>query len=199
MKRLTILALLLISCAFQSHAQNVKVEFEPDIVYDYYDAYGNYHGAWSWFNIKYDTYDQQRSWMEDTKPRFNIYLMPVGIMFQGKQTEPSLALDFGVRMTRHFYIGAETGVNFRTYGNVPLALNVKGLIPIGKHICPYISASAGGYFGIQRLEGINGFYSSLKAGLEFNRVNLAAGYSLIKLPSSFSGNFQLTFGIRIGR
>ncbi len=212
MKRLTILALLLISCAFRSHAQNVKVEFEPDIVYDYYDAYGNYHSAWSWFNIKYDTYDQQRSWMENPKPRFNIYLMPVGIMFQGKQTEPSLALDLGVRMTRHFYIGAETGVNFRTYGNVtsvgtpkysgtyvPLALNVKGLIPIGKNICPYISASAGGYFGIQRLEGTNGFYSSLRAGLEFNRFNLAAGYSLIKLPSSFSGNFQMTFGFRIGR
>ncbi len=199
MKRLAILALILILGAAKAMAQPADV----------WDEQYEHPYPLGFFKIK--DYDQQRSWMENPNPRFNIYFMPIGIMFQGQRSEPTMLLDLGVRTSRHFYAGVETGVNFATGKTVavgtpdylgtyvPLALNIKGLLPSGKRLCPYISASAGGYFGIQSLEGTNGLYGSLRAGIEYNRVNLTAGYSLIKLPTELAGGFQFHFGFRFGR
>ncbi len=80
-------------------------------------------------------------------------------------------------------------------------MNVKGLLPVGKKFCPFISASAGGCFGIQTrsMEGVNGFYSNIRAGIEYNRMCLSAGYSMIKLPAKLQGNIQIHLGIRLGR
>ncbi len=201
MKRLAILALLFICGAVQGLAQPADMWGEQ------------YEHSYPLPFFKLKDYNQIQSWAGDPSPRFNIYVMPVGVMFHDSQAEPTMELGLGVRINRYLYTGAETGINFRTTGvswtgtkpdyntYVPLALNVKGLLPVGERFCPFVSASAGGYFGIGKydLRGTNGFYSSLKAGLEYNRACLTAGYSLIKLPSGFTGNFQIHLGLRIGR
>ncbi len=186
-----------------SYAQEVRPEFSVNI-HEFTDNEGRPHYTWTLGRLTWTNYDQREAWKENPNMRLNVYIMPVGVMWhQGSSCGPSLMADIGTRFTRHIYSGIETGVNFingyslNTY--VPLALNVKGLLPVGKRFCPYIQASAGGYFGIQNLEGTNGFYSSLKAGIEYNRINLTAGYSFIKLPSGFVGNLQIHFGLRIGQ
>ncbi len=203
-RHLIIIFVCLFGYGANSYAQDVRPEFSVNI-HEFTDNEGRPHYTWTLGRLTWADYDQQESWKENPNMRLNIYLMPVGVMWhQGSSCGPSLMADIGTRFTRHIYSGIETGVNFingyyslNTY--VPLALNVKGLLPVGTRFCPYIQASAGGYFGIQNLKGTNGFYSSLKAGIEYNRINLTAGYSFIKLPAGFIGNLQIHFGLRIGQ
>ncbi len=80
MKRLTILTLIIISCAFRSNAQDVRFKLNPDITNEYYGADGELHYSWSPGSFFWDKYDQERSWMENPNPRFSLYIMPLGIM-----------------------------------------------------------------------------------------------------------------------
>ncbi len=199
MKRLVILALILLCGVVQALAQPA----------DQWDDHYDRSIPLSFFKIK--NYDQIRAWSEHPGARFNIYIMPVGVNFQGKLARPSFNLDLGARINQYLYTGVETGLNlestsFEPAGTpdfistyVPLSLNVKGLYPIGRKVCPYVSASAGCYFGIQDIAETNGFYSNIKAGVEINRKCVSAGYSLIRLPSKFQGNFQIHLGVRLGR
>ncbi len=199
MKRLAIMALIILCGAVQALAQPAYMWGEQ------------YEHSYPLPFFKFKGYDQISAWSQNPQPRFNIYLMPFGINFQGEQAKPSFYLDLGIRINRYLYTGAETGINMKTVTfepagtpdfigtYAPLALNVKGLYPVGSKICPYVSASAGCYFGIQDIAGTNGFYSSIKAGLEYNRMCLSAGYSMIRLPDKLHGNFQVHLGIRIGR
>lgn len=74
-------------------------------------------------------------------------------------------------MTKYFYVGLMSGLDMmysriphllkNDTSYIPLAFNVMGLFPVGKRFCPFVQASAGSYFGIQALLGVNGFYSDI--------------------------------------
>lgn len=140
--------------------------------------------------------------------RFQSYLN-VGAVFQEKSGGPTVDISFGARVGRCFYAGIETGfgcviesvelVDHKITFNsayVPVALNLKGYIPLGP-VRPYLNCSLGGFFGVMDLEGLNGFYCQAGAGIDIFRFSLGVGYcGLVKESTANMGYVKL--GVRFG-
>ncbi len=155
-------------------------------------------------------YNQKQVWQEYPGAKFNIYLNPVGMIAGADWGGQSVELVAGVRFNKYCFIGAETGYDYLTTQHiycpidkirreafVPLALNVKGLLPYGNKCCPFIESSFGAYFGIMDLD-TNDLYFKSGLGFEFNRFVAGAGYTWIPVVSD-RHLWYVRFGFRIGR
>ena len=142
-----------------------------------------------------------------------------GAIFMSHAGGPAVDLSLGVRLWDYAYIGVETGFHslfstfeevyfngsrYDTYeGNIkdayiPLGVNLKGYIPTGKKIYPYVNCSLGGFFGLMDLGGFNGFYCQVGAGIDVKRFSFGIGYSgLVKYGTASCG--YVKFGVRLGK
>lgn len=138
-----------------------------------------------------------------------------GAIFMSHAGGPAIDLSLGVRLWDYAYIGVETGFHslfskvedeIYDYGYtesykeayIPVCVNLKGYIPAGKKIYPYVNCSLGGFFGIMDLGGFNGFYCQVGAGIDVKRFSFGIGYSgLVKFGTASCGYVKL--GVRIGK
>ena len=160
----------------------------------------------------------------DTKPtgqsqqpfnglKFQSYIYG-GAVFQEGIGGPAFDVSFGVRIYKYAYIGFETGfhcpmevdsdpfsdtTDIYCMGYIPLGVNLKGYIPIrNKKIYPYINCSLGGFVGVLDLDGLNGFYCQVGAGIDIKRFSIGIGYSgLVKWGTANCGYVKL--GVRLGK
>lgn len=179
--------------------------------YEHYDMEGNRYNRWhpEVVNVKY--YDQQVLWREYPGAKLNLYLNPLGTVAGVDWGGPSIDVAAGVRFNKYLYLGAESGFNssikqiqygesnnFRHEAFVPMALNTKGLLPVGKRCCLFVEGSFGGYFGVMDLHS-NGLYLKSGFGFEFNRLVVSLGYTGIPCDGFFRNLWYVRFGFRIGR
>ena len=150
-----------------------------------------------------------------------------GAIFMSHAGGPAVDLSLGVRLWDYAYIGVETGFHSlfssaemvyyseQYYGGtyydgwdtdevtakeayIPLGVNLKGYIPTGKKIYPYVNCSLGGFFGLMDLGGFNGFYCQVGAGIDVKRFSFGIGYSgLVKYGTASCG--YVKFGVRLGK
>ncbi len=130
-----------------------------------------------------------------------------GAIFMSHAGGPAVDLSLGVRLWDYAYIGIETGFHslfsnayWSTYTEayIPLGINLKGYIPTGKKIYPYVNCSLGGFFGLMDLGGFNGFYCQVGAGIDVKRFSFGIGYSgLVKYGTASCG--YVKFGVRLGK
>ena len=113
---------------------------------------------------------------------------------------PTVDINIGARIYDYFYIGIETGfrcvfeeIEYLGYGYeyerwyedsitvkcgyIPIGANLKGYIPTGKKIYPYINCSLGGFIGVMDFNGLNGFYCQVGAGIDIKRFSFGIGYT----------------------
>ncbi len=144
-----------------------------------------------------------------------------GAVFLAHAGGPAVDLSLGVRLWDYAYVGVETGFHslfakfedeyydYSTssyYGYsesykmayIPVGVNLKGYIPTGKKIYPYINCSLGGFFGIMDFGGLNGFYCQVGAGVDVKRFSFGIGYSgLVQMGVANCGYIKL--GVRLGK
>ena len=130
---------------------------------------------------------------------------------------PAIDLSLGMRLWDYGYIGVEMGFhslffttefvdweNFKVYKDIstnaymPVGINLKGYIPTGKKIYPYVNCSLGGFFGMIVLDGLNGFYCQAGVGIDVKRFSFGIGYNgLVKYDTANCGYVKL--GVRFGK
>ncbi len=144
-----------------------------------------------------------------------------GAIFMSHAAGPAIDLNLGVRLWDYAYIGVEAGfhslfskvedeiydsgsLDYYVYSEsykeayIPLGINLKGYIPVGRKIYPYVNCSLGGFFGIMDLDGFNGFYCQVGAGIDVKRFSFGIGYSgLVKYGAANCG--YVKFGVRLGK
>jgi len=142
--------------------------------------------------------------------KFQSYIY-AGAVFNSYGGGPSVDLNFGVRAGRYFYAGIETGFHALIFSDeffgqrftfteayIPVGVNIKGYVPVGKRIYPYLNCSLGGFFGVIDLEGLNGFYCQVGAGIDVKRFSFGIGYTgLVKEGTANLGYVKL--GVRLGK
>ena len=134
--------------------------------------------------------------------KFQSYIY-AGAIFNSFGGGPAVDLNFGSRFGRYFYAGAETGFHtFMCFGfgfcYIPVGVNLKGYVPVGKRIYPYLNCSLGGFFGAIDMDGLNGFYCQAGAGVDIKRFSVGIGYSgLVKEGTLNFGYIKL--GVRLGK
>ena len=144
-----------------------------------------------------------------------------GAIFMSHAGGPAIDLSLGLRLWDYAYIGVETGFHslFSKFegevydcgsssyygysesykeGCIPVGVNLKGYIPAGKKIYPYVNCSLGGFFGVMDLGGFNGFYCQVGAGIDVKRFSFGIGYSgLVHMGVASCGYVKL--GVRLGK
>ena len=124
---------------------------------------------------------------------------------------PAIDLSLGMRLWDYGYIGVETGFHSllqriyfydneynSTLAYIPVGINLKGYIPTGKKIYPYVNCSLGGFFGMIVLDGLNGFYCQAGVGIDVKRFSFGIGYNgLVKYDTANCGYVKL--GVRFGK
>ena len=139
-----------------------------------------------------------------------------GAIFNSATAGPTVDLGIGIRVYDYFYAGIETGFHcgFSTvsyYGDdymdslsrtvsecyVPVAVNLKGYIPVGKKIYPYINCSLGGFVGVKDIP-FDGFYCQVGAGIDIKRFSIGVGYSGLVKYGTFSCGY-VKVGVRLGK
>ncbi len=138
-------------------------------------------------------------------------------IFTSKGGGPAIDLSLGMRLWDYGYIGVEMGFhslffttefvdweNFKVYKDtstnayMPVGINLKGYIPTGKKIYPYVNCSLGGFFGMIVLDGLNGFYCQAGVGIDVKRFSFGIGYNgLVKYDTANCGYVKL--GVRFGK
>lgn len=152
--------------------------------------------------------------------KFQSYIY-AGATFLEHAGGPTIDINIGARIYDYFYIGIETGfrcvfeeIEYFGYrydyerwyedsitakcGYIPIGVNLKGYIPTGKKIYPYINCSLGGFIGVMDLNGLNGFYCQVGAGIDIKRFSFGIGYTgLVKESTANCGYVKL--GVRLGK
>ncbi len=142
--------------------------------------------------------------------KFQSYLY-AGAIFNSEGGGPAVDFNFGARIGRCFYAGIETGFHTLissvyfydekltiTAAYVPIGVNLKGYLPVGKKIYPYLNCSLGGFVGVIDLDGLNGFYCQVGAGIDIKRFSFGIGYTgLVKGGTANLGYVKL--GVRFGK
>ncbi|MCM1515722.1 MAG: hypothetical protein NC080_04795 [Paraprevotella sp.] len=209
--KIFILCLAMLS-GIKSYAQNP--------VYDHWYDMGISYPL-PWFSFKATDYRQL--WAEHPSPKFNCYVN-IGSMFAGnggfggsrRIAGPDFNVSAGVRFNPYLYAGLESGyhsvsgIEFIedgdclagmkwTLGYVPVDLNVRGILPLGKIFCPFTEISAGAFFGSSGLKGTDGFHFRAGVGVEITRFVISAGYNGLVTHGDILNMGYVTVGIRFGR
>lgn len=143
-----------------------------------------------------------------TKPfqkiRFQSYLY-AGTVFLQEAVGPTFDASVGARLREYAYIGIETGFHYLTiidhggdFSYIPIGINLKGYIPVGKKIYPYINCSLGAFIGLSDFDDLYGFYCQVGAGIDIKRFSLGIGYSTIMNGGNLNCGY-VKFGIRLGK
>ncbi|MEG1910339.1 MAG: hypothetical protein RR190_05140 [Bacteroidales bacterium] len=103
----------------------------------------------------------------------------------------------GVKIGRYFSTGLGIGVNIiplyvfgsNTEVYMPIYVNAKGYLPLGKKSSLYLSFDLGGSFGVTYgAAEFRGFMCMPAVGVSIvNRVNISFGYELQRLSTGISG------------
>lgn len=138
------------------------------------------------------------------KIRFQSYLY-AGAVFMQESVGPTFDASVGARLREYAYIGIETGFHYLTvidhggdFSYIPIGINLKGYIPVGKKIYPYINCSLGAFIGLSDFDDLYGFYCQVGAGIDIKRFSLGIGYSTIMNGGNFNCGYA-KFGIRLGK
>lgn len=135
-------------------------------------------------------------------------------VFMSEEGGPAIDLSLGMRLWDYGYIGVEMGFHSLffttesmdwesskvtyTEAYIPLGINLKGYIPTGKKIYPYVNCSLGGFIGLIELDGLNGFYCQAGVGIDVKRFSFGIGYNgLVKYSTANCGYVKL--GVRFGK
>lgn len=131
----------------------------------------------------------------------------VGTVFNSVEIGPAADLNIGLRFFDYAYIGVESGFHYLVAPKselsfreayVPVGVNLKGYIPTGKLIYPYVNCSLGGFFGVMDLNGLNGFYCQAGIGIDIWRFSIGVGYTgLLKYGTANLGYVKI--GFRFGK
>ncbi|MCM1169288.1 MAG: hypothetical protein NC324_05060 [Bacteroides sp.] len=141
------------------------------------------------------------------KVRFNAFLT-TGVDFISIGAGPIVNIALGPRLTDYFFLGFELGfhnmfykelrygshVGYYYYRNwtyyIPLAVNMKGFIPINKNIKPHINLSLG-YACL-----LEGFYCNVGLGVDIKHFTVGMGY--MNLGAILNCGY-LKLGVRLGK
>ena len=143
------------------------------------------------------------------KIRFQSYLH-AGVVFLPDAWGPTFDASVGARLREYAYIGIETGFHYIwdvgyegdtdlsiVLVYMPIGINLKGYIPVGKKIYPYINCSLGAFINVDNTD-FSGFYCQVGAGIDIKRFSLGIGYSTIRNGGNINCGY-VKLGIRLGK
>lgn len=115
-----------------------------------------------------------------------------------KLHRPFLETVHGVNVSKHLYAGIGVGLNYFyeiESVTIPIYANVKGMLPIGNILTPYVNLSMGGSPVLKKHIG-GGFFCDFGAGLFVKKFNIGIGLRAQTLGAYTSKAFYIKTGVR---
>lgn len=116
-----------------------------------------------------------------------------------------LLTSMGSLVNKYIYLGAGLGLNYYTDGNstlLPIYANIRGYIPTGSIILPYIDLKPGYSIGLSDSNS-KGFYINTTVGIQIHNFTVGIGYASQSISydedyhhySDSNGGFTLKVGV----